>query len=403
MSDSSVPEIIFTPTGAVFPTEAEILSGVQADYNAAFGGNLNPGLSTPQGQLCSSTTAIIGDKNNQFAYFLTQIDPATASGFMQDAIGKIYFLDRLPATATTVQVLCTGLAGVLIDVGASVIDLNGVRYICSLGGTIPSTGSITLTFQAVNTGPIQCPPGAITTIYQTIPGWDSATNPLAGIAGSNVESRADFEYRRQQSVALNAVGSLPSIYAAAFDVAGVVDVYVAENVTDAPITVGGQTLVAHSVYIAAVGGVALDIAIAIWKKKSVGANWNGNTSVTVKDSSGYDAPAPSYTVKFQVPAPTPIKFAVQIASSATLPSNIVELVKASIINAFSGGDGGQRARIGSTLYASRFYAPVAASSPTPISILSILLGASSPTLNTLTMGIGQAPTVTDADITVTII
>jgi len=403
MSTSSVPDIVFTPTGAVFPSESEILAGVQADYNAAFGGNLNPGLSTPQGQLCSSTAAIIGEKNDQFAYFLTQIDPATASGFMQDAIGKIYFLDRLPATSTTVQVLCTGLVGVVIPVGASVVDLNSVRYLCTQGDTIPPSGSITLTFQAITAGPIQCPPGAITTIYQTIPGWDSATNPLAGIVGSNVESRADFEYRRQQSVALNAVGSLPSIYAAAFNVDGVVDVYVAENVTDAPITVGGQTLVAHSVYVAAVGGLALDIATAIWKKKSVGANWNGNTSVVVGDNSGYDAPVPSYTVKFQIPTPTPIKFSVQIANSATLPSNIVALVKAAIINAFFGGDGGQRARIGSTLYASRFYAPVAAASPTPISILSILLGTSSPTLNTLTMGIGQAPTVTDSDITVTIV
>lgn len=403
MSDSSVPGIVFTPVGAVIPDESAILAGVLADYNAAFGGLLNTSLSTPQGQLASSTAAIIGNKNDQFVYFLNQIDPATASGFMQDAIGKIYFLDRLPATATTVQVDCYGLTGTVIPVGASVVDLNGLRYLSTQSGVIPAGGFVTLTFQATETGPIQCPPSAITSIYQVVPGWDSATNTGAGIVGTNVESRADFEYRRQQSVALNAVGTLPSIYAAAFNVDGVLDVYVAENVTSASIVVGGQTLVAHSVYVAAVGGVALDIATAIWKKKSVGGDWNGNTSVVVGDSSGYDAPIPTYTVKFQIPDPVPIKFAVQIANSATLPSDIVTLVKNAIINAFFGGDGGQRARIGSTLYASRFYAPVAAASPTPISILSILLGTTTPTLNALTLDIGQAPTVTDSDITVTVV
>lgn len=135
MATSSVPSIVFTPTGATFPDESAILAGVQADMNAAFGGNLNPSLSTPQGQLATSQTAIIGEKNNQFAYFLQQIDPATASGFMQDAIGRIYFLTRLPATSTVVQVLCTGLAGVVIPSGAQVVDLSGNRYGCQGGGS----------------------------------------------------------------------------------------------------------------------------------------------------------------------------------------------------------------------------------------------------------------------------
>ncbi len=61
MNDTSVPPVEFTPEGLVVPTDAEILAGVQADYNLAFGGNLSPALETPQGQLITSTSAAIAD------------------------------------------------------------------------------------------------------------------------------------------------------------------------------------------------------------------------------------------------------------------------------------------------------------------------------------------------------
>ncbi len=400
MSNTAVPAIQFTPTGPVLPQEADILAGVQADQLAAFGANLNPSLETPQGQLASALTQIIANKNDQIALIVNQVDPDTAADRWQDAIGRIYFLDRLPATSTTVAVLCTGSAGVVIPVGARVTATDGTIYACTDGGTIPIAGNITLTFAANVTGPIVCAIGMIATIYQAIPGWDSVTNVAAGVLGSDVESRADFEYRRKQSVAINAIGSLPSIYANVFDVNNVTDVYVAENTTNANITNGSITLLPHSIYVAAVGGLAADIATAIWKKKSVGADYNGNTSVTVTDPSGYSVPLPSYVVKFQIPPAIAIKFAVQIANTTGLPSNIIALVQAAILD---GGDGGPRARIGSTLFASRFYAPVSNIKSGYVEILSLLLGTTSPTLPAITIDIGRAPTLQVSDIVVAII
>lgn len=407
MSTSSVPAIEFTPTGLVIPQESAVLAGVQADMNAAFGGNLNPALETPQGQLASSTAAVIGEKNADFAYFVNQVDPATASGFMQDAIARIYFLDRLPATPTVVAVTCLGLEGVVIPAGALVADVNRNLYACLQTAVIPAGGSIVLSFANLVNGPLPCPIGAITTIYRAINGWDTVTNDTAGVLGRVIESRADFEYRRKQSVAINAVGSLPSIYAAAFGVAGVSDVYVAENTGSTNLVIGSITLVPHSVYVAAVGGEALDIATAIWKKKSVGADWNGNTTVTVVDPSGYSLPRPSYQVKFQTPIPQPIYFKVELADIVTLPANIVDLVKAAIVNAFNGGDGGPRARIGATIYASRYYAPVSNIDPGSVEILSILLGytASGPAPSdpALTLDIAYAPTITVDNVAVELV
>jgi uncharacterized phage protein gp47/JayE len=400
---TSVPIVVFGPTGVVVPTESAILAGVQADMNAAFGGGLNPGLSTPQGQLASSLAAVVGDKNDELAWYVSQVDPDIADGRMQDAIGRIYFINRLPAVATVVAVLCTGLAGTLIPAGSKVVDSAGNTYSNLGAGTIPVGGSITLQFACDVTGPVVCAIGQITGPYRAIAGWDTAANAAAGVTGSNVETRANFEYRRRQSVALNAAGSLPSIYAAVFNVPGVLDVYVRENTGVANLVIGSITLLPHSIYVAAVGGLDADVANAIWLKKNNGADYNGNTTVAVSDASCYAVPYPTYNVTFQRPTAQPILFAVQIANAAGPPSDIVTQVKNAIISAFAGGDNGPRVRIGSTVYASRFYGPVSNIKPGYVEILSLLIGTSTATLAALTLDIGFVPTVSAANITVTFV
>lgn len=400
---TSVPDIEFTNAGLVVPTEPQILAGAQTDMNAAFGGNLNQALNTPQGQLASSLTAIIGDKNNQFLFFMNGIDPATASGPMQDALGRIYFLDRLPATSTTVNVICSGLTGVTIPIGALVQDSSGNNYQCLTAGVIPAGGAVTLPFAAVNTGPIPCPPGAITTIFQSIPGWDSASNSVAGVIGSVVESRADFEFRRQISVAANARDTMEAVYAAVINVSGVTDAYVTTNRTNASVVIDSQTLVEHSIYVAAVGGANQAIGEAIWSKVSVGCDFNGNTTVQVQDQSGYAPPAPEYDVKFTRPAALPIYFAVTVQNLSALPNATVEAnIRAAIINAFNGGDGGQRARIGSTILATRYFLPVTMAAT--VALLSIFVGtAPNPVGVSQYVGIGNYPTITTGNISVTFV
>lgn len=365
MSDtysSSVPQPTFGPNGFVAPSEADILAGRLADLVAAFGGALNPGLTTPQGQIATTETAIIADANDQFLFLSNQFDPKLASGRWQDAIAAIYFLTRNPAEPTVVQCVCTGLSGVVIPTGALAKDVGGTIYICTTGGTIPSGGSITLQFACSNTGPTPCPANTLTTIYQAIPGWDTINNPSDGILGVDVESRAAFELRRQASVALNAAGTMASIEAAVFNVPGVLDVYAVDNPTGSPVTIGGQTLIAHSLYVAVAGGAAQQVAQAIWTKKDPGCAYNGNTTETVVDPNPVYNNPPSYSVTFEIPAALPIYFSV-IMAAAGAPANALALVQAAITNAFSGEDGGSRARIGSIIYALRFYAGLAAAWP----------------------------------------
>lgn len=399
-----VTPVQFTPAGLVVPQESAILAEVTQDIDDAFGGGLNPSPKTPQGQLAASQAAIVADANAVFAEFVNQVNPDTASGFMQDAIARIYFLDRQPGAPTVVDCECVGNAGTVIPIGAQASDTSGNLYTCVEEGIIPPTGSITLAFANLKDGPIPCPANTLTVIHRAITGWDTINNPLPGILGADVESQAAFAYRRAQSVALNARGSLPSIYAAVFDLPDVLDVYATENTTSNVLNAGATNypLEPHSLYVAAVGGDNDAIAKAIWTKKDVGCDYNGNTEVIVQDDSGYLPPLPTYTVKFERPVALPIKFAVQLANDPGLPSNIVDLVKAAIIATFTGADGGSRVRIGSLLLASKFYPGVIRIGP-EVSVLSILLGSLTPTLTSQLIGIDQAPTIVASDISVSLV
>lgn len=358
---TSVPKPQWTQTGFVIPQTADILTGVQADINSAFGGNVNMDLTTPQGQLASSETAVIDNTNQTFLYYTQQVDPAYASGRMQDAIARIYFIARNPAQPTTVQATCTGLAGTVIPVGALALAADGNQYICTQAGTIPVAGNIVLSFACTVNGPIACPAGSLNQIYQAIPGWDAINNVSDGVLGNNVESRDAFEARRAASVALNSRGSLPSVLGAVLAVPNVIDAYVTENTQNTAQTVGGVLLAANSLYVCTSGGASADIAQAIWSRKAPGCAYNGNTTVLVQDTnSGYSPPYPSYNVSFQIANPLSIVFSVTISNTASVPADATTQIQNAIISAFAGGDGGPRARIGATLFASRFYSTIAA-------------------------------------------
>jgi uncharacterized phage protein gp47/JayE len=401
---TSVPPIQWTPTGVVLPTDADILTGVQTDINTAFGGGVNPGLSTPQGQIASSEAAIIADKNSSIAYIANQVDPQYAEGRFQDAIGRIYFMTRNPATSTVVIATIGGVAGSYIPAGALALDTSQNVYQLLGPVNIGISGTVQAEFANVATGPIPCPAGALNQIYQAVPGWDTVTNSGAGILGSNVESPQAFELRRQNSVALNSHGTTDAIFANVYAVPGVLDCYVIDNPSGNTVNYGttNYPLAPHSVYVAVVGGSAQAVAQAIWNVKDAGCNYNGNTTETVYDTRPQYAPNyPAYQVTFNTPTATPVYFDVTVQNSASLPSGYATLIQNAMIAQFNGENNNTPAGIASTILASSYYGAVLSAVP-GIGLLSILVGLTGPgALYDVTMGIDQVPTLSAGNITVT--
>jgi uncharacterized phage protein gp47/JayE len=401
---TSVPPITWTPEGVILPTDAAILAGVQSDINAAFGGGVNPGMSTPQGQIASSDSAIISDKNSAIAYIANQVDPQYAEGRFQDAIGRIYFMTRNPASSTVVIATIGGLPGTYIPAGALALDTSQNVYQLLGAVTIGPGGTVPAEFANVSTGPIPCVAGSLTQLYRTVPGWDTVTNSAAGILGSDVESSQAFELRRQNSVALNSHGTPDAIFANVYAVAGVLDCYVIDNPSGNTVDYGptNYPLAPHSIYVAVVGGSASAIAQAIWNAKDGGCNYNGNTTETVYDTR-YAAPQPAYAVTFEIPSPVPVYFAVTVTNAVALPSDYATLIQNAIIAQFNGENGNTPAGIASLILALSYTGAIFAAVP-GLSLVSIFVGlTSSPTGYEAAMGIDQKPTLDLSGITVTAI
>jgi len=370
----AVPNPTFGPNGFVAPDEADVLSGVQADINTAFGGSLNSGKTTPQGQLASSIAAIIGDANAVFLWFTSQVDPAYSEGRMQDAIGRIYYLSRVASAPTVVTAVCTGLEGVTIPLGALARAEDGNLYVCQQQGVIPAGGSIELTFASAVSGPIECLANQLNFIYQAIPGWDTIDNPEPGVIGRLVEGRGAFEERRRAAVGWNSMGPLGAVLGAVLEADDVVDAFATENTEGFARMVGGVFMRANSIYVCALGGTDEDVAAAIWSHKIPGCNYTGNTVVTVTDPNPeYLEPKPSYQVRFQRPSTVPFFIVVAIVQAPDVPEDAATLVSDAVVAAFSGADDGPRARIGANILASRFYEPVMALGTWATRIISIQL------------------------------
>ena len=402
---TQVPAIRFTPTGVVLPEEPAVLDGVFADMDQAFGGGMNKSLSSPQGQLAQSLTAIIGDKNSQILEIHNQIDPDRNDGRWQDAIGRIYFINRIPGRGTVVMATCSGLVGTIIPAGSIAQDGNSYLYASTAMATIGASGSVDVQFQCQTEGPIACPPDTLTRIYVAVTGWERVTNAQAGVVGRLVESRYEFEQRRRASVALGSVSMVASVQAALWQVNGVADVYVTENDTNTAISKGATNvnIGAHSLYGCVAGGSAEDIAKAIQSRKSVGCSTVGNTSHTLEMRDGYSFPYPTYTYRWQTPTATPVYYRVQLANSSQLPSDIVQMVRNAITAGFSGADGGARAQIGGRIYAGRYYAGVQALHEA-VQIVGISVGLSSPaSLSMVELGIDRLPTLSPTNITVELV
>lgn len=380
---SHVPPIRFTPQGLQIPTETEVLNGVLADFNDAFGGGLNLNLETPQGQLASSLAAVIADKNNVIAELVNQIHPEYAEGVMQDAIAQIYFLQRKPATDSAVVCEFVGLLGTQIPQGFIVQDAAGNQWALQQEIGIPIGGKVSGTLIAA--GQIEAPAHSVNIIYQALVGLDRVDNPRPAVPGRAEESRAEFAERRRRSVAINAHGTPQAVYANVFALDGVRDVYVIDNPKGQNVQAGATnyTLKPHSIYVAAVGGDDTAVAEAVLRYAGSGCDFNGNTEITVYDHS-YNDPKPAYQVAFMRPNELPVYFRIKIERGAFIGADAA--IKQAVINAFKG-------RIGANLYAIRYVAPVVKAVPN-VHVLDVEIGLSSGSMgNFVSVGIDQTPVV----------
>jgi hypothetical protein len=191
----------------------------------------------------------------------------------------------------------------------------------------------------------------------------------------------------------------------------VTDCFVYNNGSDVAITYGTTLypIPAHSIAISVAGGTDNDIASAIWSKLDCGCGFSSQatTTVVVQDTIDYNAPYPSYPIRFVRPTPLQVYLTVNVAALPTLPADYVVQVQKAVAAAVTAGylssDGTisiPRARIGGQIIAAEYAAPVIAlGNVTPVSLF---IGTTpSPSSGaSMTLGIDQFPVCTQLNINV---
>ena len=343
-------DLIFSNNGIEQPSASSIREELEQMFISIWGNQINLDASSKQGQLITSLTTIILEKNASIAKAVQSFNPKTAENdaesgmYWQDAIGNIYGMERIGATYTTVLCNLSGRVGTVIPSSAQAISTNGDIFKITQSVTIPSSGQISVYFTAVESGAIPADAGSVDTIYTPVVGWDTVNNTSSGIIGSGIETREDFENRRVALLGKYSTNQVESIKAELLSVSGVVRCIVKENDTDNAVTLQNISLPAHSVYCVVEGGSLNDIGAAIRLRKSGGCSTSGSQSYS--DSYG--------TIYYEIPSYTPVRVVVNATETDTTPADIVDTIKSLLVSDMS-NDSTNLIGIGETLYAGRFY------------------------------------------------
>ena len=396
-------QVIFNPqTGVTLPSTQEIRQDIGEKIQQAFQTSpdeplLNIEPSSPMGQVLDLIVSEIEAKNAEIIFLSNMVNPVSATGKFLDALASLYGLDRKISEPTVVNCKLTGLKGTVIPYGAIAQDSQGNQYRHSnaSGAKIADNGTVLTTFTAIEHGPLEVASGAVNKIVTTIAGWDSITNPTAGIIGRDEETDSELRNRMIESYAINATGYVEAIQANLAALDGVLDVRVLENPNNTSIEKFGVTINPHSILISIVGGEDEEIAKTIYQRKDAGCGTTGDYEVSYTDENFYNA---TYTYNIVRPESQALKIKVTFFGSSMNPTE-KNLVIQSLINDVTGGGANDRVSLASTVYASRFYSVIQNSTTAPIASIEVALGTGT-LASSVQIPADIEPTISESDITI---
>lgn len=332
---------------------------IVAVFKNVFGASVTTSPSSTVGIFTQELTNIGVDTENTRALLLSNVyDPNYASDKYLDGLCAFHQIIRNPATYSKVTVRLTGLDGVVIPVGAEIINRDGKVFKNDSILTIV-VGGVTGTFTAVDLGPISCVANSVNRISSIIPGWDTVNNIADGITGKIAETDNSLRLKRKSSLFLNSAGSLRSIISALEANSNVIDYNIYENytntgiVTPAVIDAKSLFLVVHLTNSEAAD--KLKIAEILYLKKSAGCGMTGVENITYTDPL---YPWIAYPTRFSLATPRAIEMNININSSPLTDGNIVTNIRNAIIASFNGTDGSEPVQMGTPFSVSKFYPAV---------------------------------------------
>lgn len=323
-------------TGVIVPDTGTLEAEVIAEWRDSFGQDLAVTPDTPQGVMITGEVIAREGVTSNNAALANQINPNNAGGVFLDAIAALMGLERTAETATRVPgVVLGGVPQTVIPAGARGRSDAGDVYATAGGVTLDNTGSATVDMIAVEAGPKVCPAGTLVTVVDTVLGWETITNPLAGIIGNLEQSDTSLRQLRRDTLARQGISLREAQLSALNDIDGVLSAVFRENYTDTDATIDGVFLKKKSVWACVDGGTDAEVAGALLRTKTAGADWNGAVTVPVVD----EYSGQTYPVKFDRATLVPVFMEVTVRRGtdladpvAVVPDSIVRYARGEIPN-----------------------------------------------------------------------
>lgn len=304
-------------TGIIVPDTSTILTTVTDEYKTAFGQDLVTTPDSPAGLLITAETLARSQEVQNNAAVANQINPQIAAGPFLDAILALTGEQRTPAQQTLVPgVSLTGASSTVIPAGTLAATAAGDKFATVSSVMIGGGGTVSVDFKSVEFGPIPCATNALNVVVTSILGWETVTNTVAGILGTATQGDVGARAFRTNTLGFQGVALPTAIMSALYNVQGVTSVWFQENIAATTQTINGVSMVPHSILAVVSGGSDTDVAAALLENKSLGAAWNGTTTVNVIEPTSGQI----YAVKWT--KATPVEVSMQITTTNGNTANI---------------------------------------------------------------------------------
>lgn len=191
-----------TPQGFDAKSLNDVLSELDDALRVSLGESIRLDARSVLGQIRGAVGVQLSDVWEALAEISAAWDPDQAVGVYLDAIVALSGVAaRLDATPSTGTITISGTSSTVIPIGAQAKDADtGVIVETLEEAIIPISGSIDVSVQTVETGPLEAAAGAITTIVTPFAGWAGVTNAAALTPGRNIESDLELRARREASL-----------------------------------------------------------------------------------------------------------------------------------------------------------------------------------------------------------
>ena len=193
-------------------------------------------------------------------------------------------------------------------------------------------------------GAFEVPVGVLNTISTPNYGWIAVTNPVEATLGRLVETDEELRTRFRDIKFDRSVNLIESLYSALYALQGVNNLIIYENDTDVEDAKG---LPPHSFLVLIDGANPDDIARAIWQNRPTGILSFGNTTVSIKDSYGYDR-----DIRFSRPEVVDVYVELSLTTNDLFPQDGYDKIKDALVDYINGQS------LYTDLIYSRLYTPI---------------------------------------------